>query len=541
MTSVRRIDVAIAGTALAACEGEAAPTPLTALPGSRARRNALTALVSVLVFLLIAFSTGFEHGGGPMDEGTLLLYPEMIQRGAVPYRDFETFYGPGNPYFLAAVYSLFGTNIVVEGMVGLFYRVVILIALFGITRRWGTPIATLCTLMSGLLLLPLSIVAFAWFGAVACALSFIWVMAEAGQPWRYFGGGLLAALALTFRPDLGPAVVMAALVLIWPLSQSLRLKFVFGAAVGLIPFAVVTVVAGPEQVFNNIFLYPVIRSGPARRIPFFSAHPLLVRLFIVIVLAAIANIVAGILAVRAHREGRRERVLLAFALFGASVLPQAWQRLDLAHLLFVAFLVIGLLPLSLFSVVARRVENRKEGWLALGSASTVTFLVVAIAPYLASMSLTSFADALRTSPKGTIFVQRGSRSFPAGYPERVIQIGCMLDDLERLSRPGERLFVGPKNLRRTNYNDTFIYHLVPSLRPATYFLEMNPGSANRPGSRLASDVLSADWLILNQEWDSSGEPNRSTESGSAEAADVVKNHFQIVGRYGSFGLLRRKQ
>lgn len=540
MTSVPRIDVDIAGTALAVCGSEPAPAPFPALAGSKARRNALAALVSVLVVLLIAFSTGFEHGGGPMDEGTLLVYPEMIQRGAVPYRDFETFYGPGNPYFLAAVYGVFGTNIVVEGSVGLFYRVVILIALFGITRRWGTPIATLCTLMSGLLLLPLGVVAFAWFGALACALSFLWAMAEAGQPWRYFAGGLLAALALTFRPDLGPAVIMAALVLIWPLSHSLRLKFVLGAAVGLIPFAVVTVVAGPEQVFNNIFLYPVIRSGPARRVPFSAADPLLVRLFIAMALAALANIVAGILAVRAHREGRRERVLLAFALLGAGVMPQAWQRLDLAHLLFVAFLVIGLLPLSLFSVVVRLVENRKEGWLALASASAVAFLVVAIAPYLANMTLLSFSDALRTSPQGTIFVQRGSRSFPGGYPERVIQIGRMLDELERLSRPGERLFVGPKNLRRTNYNDTFIYHLVPTLRPATYFLEMNPGSANRPGSRLASDVLSADWLVLNREWDSSGEPNRSTESGSAEAADVVKNHFEIVGTYGSFGLLRRK-
>jgi hypothetical protein len=153
----------------------------------------------------------------------------------------------------------------------------------------------------------------------------------------------------------------------------------------------------------------------------------------------------------------------------------------------------------------------------------------------------AYDEALRTTPAGSLFVQRGSRSFPVGPVERVISIGRMLDDLERLSKPGERLFVGPKNLRHPTYNDTFIYHLVPSLRPATYFLEMNPLSANRPGSRLASDVMSADWLVLNREWDVSDEPKNSNESGSTDAAHAARDHFQVVGQYGSFALLRRKR
>lgn len=498
------------------------------------------AMAACLLVLLIPLSTGFHHGGGPMDEGTLLVYPEMIQRGAVPYRDFETFYGPGNPYVLAAVYTAFGTNIGVERTVGLIYRVLILVAIFGITRRWGTAIATGCMLLSGLLMLPMYVIAYAWFGAVACALFFVWAMARAEEPWRCLLGGSLAGLAMTFRPDVGPAVLLAALVLIQPLPNSLRLKFALGIAIGLIPFAAVTVVAGLEQVFNNVFLYPVIRSGPARRIPFSLAQPFVVRFFLIVALAAVVNVVAGILAVRAHRTGRRERVLLAFALLGAGVLPQAWQRLDLAHLLFVAFLVIGLLPLSLFSIAVRRGENRRQGWVALGSALVVMFLVSATAPFLLKMNVVAFAEALQTAPAGSLFVQRGSRSFPVGPPERVINIGRMLDHLERLSKPGERLFVGPKNLVHPAYNDTFIYHLVPSLRPATYFLEMNPLSANRPGSRLASDVLGADWLVLNREWDAGGDPKYATESG-VHAAEVVRDHFEFVGGYGSYGLLRRKR
>jgi hypothetical protein len=46
-----------------------------------------------------------------MDEGMLLVYPELIAHGKLPYRDFETFYGPGNLWKLAGSYAVFGAQI----------------------------------------------------------------------------------------------------------------------------------------------------------------------------------------------------------------------------------------------------------------------------------------------------------------------------------------------------------------------------------------------------------------------------------------------
>lgn len=494
-----------------------------------------------LLILLLPFSARFQHNGGAMDEGTLLVYPELVQRGAVPYRDFETFYGPANPYVLAAIYSIFGTNIYVERTVGLAYRMVILVALFGLTRRWGTPIATGCMLLAGFLLLPLGLPAFAWQGAVACALCFIWVMATPGGNWRCPLGGLLAGLALTFRADIGPAVILATWVLLQPLSSSQRLRFAFGAVIGLTPFAALLLLSGPEQMFNNLFLYPVILCAPGRRLPLFSAEPYLVRIFFAQIVAAAVNILVWFLAVRARPKEWRNRALLALALLGAGVIPQAWQRVDVYHVMFVAFLIFGILPLTVFSLVSQRIGHRAPTWCALGATLLVAAFMGAIAPRLPELALVCFRQALQTRPEGSEFVHQGQRSFPVFSPERVVAIGRMVADIERLSKPGERLFVGPGDLRRTNYCDTFIYHLLPKLRPASYFLEMNPLSANRPGSRLASDIMSADWLVLNHEWDFTDEPNRSTEYGSPEAANMVKNHFRFVGPYGTFGVFRRKR
>ena len=116
----------------------------------------------------------------------------------------------------------------------------------------------------------------------------------------------------------------------------------------------------------------------------------------------------------------------------------------------------------------------------------------------------------------------------------------MLNQLDRMATPGQRLFVGPADLRRTNYNDTFIYYLMPQLHPATYFLEMNPLSANRPHSRLAADVATADWLILDHRWDVWKEPNESVKYGSDAPTQVVINQFQMCGQFGNYGLFRRR-
>lgn len=500
------------------------------------RRHWIVLAIGLLV-LLIPFSTNFQHGGGPMDEGILLVYPEMIQRGAVPYRDFEFCYGPTTMYLLAGIYEIFGTNIAVERTVGLLYRAVILVALFALTRRWGTAMATGCMLIAGCLLLPLGVVAYAWLGAMACALSFIWVMASAKSNLRCLWGGILASLAISFRQDAGPAVLLAACVLLQPHSGRLRLKFVLGGAIGLIPFIVLFFVAGPEPLFNELFLYPVFRMS-GRRIPFSSAEPFLVWLFFAQVFAAAISIVAAIFALRSSRLAR-DRVLLALALLGAGLLLQAWQRLDLHHVLYVAFLTSGILPVSLLTLCSRRPKETPPVGLALSAAAIVALILCAIAPVLPRAVLARFAEALQTTPAGSAFVHQNGRSFPVGPPGKAVIIDRMLDQLEELSKPGDRLFVGPEDLRGTVYCDTYLYHLMPKLQPATYFLEMNPGSANRPGSRLASDIASADWLILNSEWTSPSGANGLTAEGPDEAGNVVRDHFRPVGRYGSFTLFAR--
>jgi len=83
--------------------------------------------------------------------------------------------------------------------------------------------------------------------------------------------------------------------------------------------------------------------------------------------------------------------------------------------------------------------------------------------------------------------------------------------------------------------------MEPQLAPATYFLEMNPGSANAPNSRLPRDVANADWVILNRRWDFLNESNRSIQLGASDPNQIVRQNFDFWSESGSYLLFRNKK
>ena len=101
-----------------------------------------------------------------------------------------------------------------------------------------------------------------------------------------------------------------------------------------------------------------------------------------------------------------------------------------------------------------------------------------------------------------------------------------------MSKPGDRLLVGTSDLRKTPYSEAFIYYFFPELRPGTYYIEMDPGVANREGSRLASDVASSDVVVLSSIWDRWDEPNDSRKVGSDRPNQVLHRLFMQPGDYG---------
>src|ERR1700730_17826289 len=125
------------------------------------------AFILMAALLALALWPSFQSPAPPEDEGIALVYPEMFLKGRLPYRDFETIYGPGNLLVLSAAYSIFGTNISVERAIGLIYRLLILLGIFGIAQRWDSIAALGCALLAAIMLGGTQLFANTWFAALA--------------------------------------------------------------------------------------------------------------------------------------------------------------------------------------------------------------------------------------------------------------------------------------------------------------------------------------------------------------------------------------
>ena len=406
--------------------------------------------------------------------------------------------------------------------------------------------------LMGVLLAFTGLYAGPWIAAVAFALCSLWMIAKVGSPGRCFAGGMFAGMAILCRADLGPAVVVSALPVFLSMPRKRKYRYLIGAVLTLLPLGWLMIVVGPGQLAHSLFLFPVFRLNSARRLPILFAESYLVYLLCVHLLVSALNLAAGIVAVRREPAQMRGRLLLAVALLGLGLTHYALQRFDFNHMLFSLFLSLSLLPLSIFVLLPAKtgtVFARIRPGLALFIAFTamqvgLSQFCLLYYKWLSEGLKHPFAREVSTKHHDSdlgIFIRQHGRSFSFRTEEEAGTTESMLTELDKLSSPGQRLFVGPGDLRRTNFNDTYIYYLMPQLRPATYFLEMNPFSANAANSRLGSDVKSADWLVLNRAWDYWDEANDSRQLGPDGPNVVVREEFDVIGEYGLCLLYRNKR
>jgi hypothetical protein len=509
-------------------------------------KRTVVAALAVMAVTVALFLPSFGRAGPEMDEGLLVAYPTFVLDGDVPGRDFTTFYGPGGPWLIAGAFEAFGPSVTTERAVGLAFRLVVVLSLFAIALPWGRGVAIASAVTATLLMLHLGLAAFAWYGALALALAGLALLsrslvatgdrAAAALP---FAAGVCSGLASAFRWDFAVAVAVSALPLVLGIAPRLRVRYAAGAAVGLIPVVVWLALLGldgAERILSDLRA-----QLPGRRLPLPDLGYTDGQLLWATIGAAALVLLTGLELVRSRREPS-DRLVLALGLFVLALLPGALERADQPHIVYIGCLAVPLLPIAGAELLGRSpggpaAIKPRPLWLAgLGVVSLLAVVAVV------HQSGASFRDLVLNLPGDTVEdfeVEHRGRSFPIDSESVAGRVNALLPEVESATSPGDSLFVGPRNLRRSNFNDTFLYFLLPDLRPASFYTEMNPWQANRPGSGLARDLRGADVLILTARYDDWDEPNASSELGSTAPSNVVERRFCLRAREGSYRLLER--
>ena len=519
-----------------------------------------------LVLLAIAIPLrGLYRGtGSSMEEGFMLVFPKRMLGGDVPNVDFLHLYGPGSLHTLMGWYSVFGYTLGSQRTFGLLQHVGLIFGAYALCRAWGHRIAVISAITVTLLVItPIGLSALAWEGAVALALWAVVFGVRAlhvegrERTWCLAAMGALAGFALTFRPDLVIALGLALAFLLWR-ARAWRAPLV-GALVGAIPMWIHLAVAGIGPSWRGMVADPVkylrpgrelprppsfghidgalqaVVEGPADapwwRLPALAANHQLFFWFWLVVIAAF-----GVTATAAwlwFRRGRtpQRAALLAGALLGLGMLPPALQRPDSTHLAWGSCVTMAMVAPLVVELLALRTEPWSLLRRDLVAAALITVVFLVICPFYTYRTYLLYTRISVGNKPGGFEVSRDERRFFFGNEALRQASQSAIDDLERLSTPGQRLLVGPADLSRTIYSDVAFYFMFPELTPATFYIEMDPGLADREGSSLASDVESADWVLLTNFWTGWFEPNASSIFGSDAPNQAVANNFCLVGNY----------
>ena len=502
----------------------------------------LLALVVALPLLIM-----FGSNGATMEEGSLLIGGELVLKGQIPNADFEHLYGPGDLWTLAGAFAVFGVSITVERLVGLLYRILLLWALYRIGKSVSPAVAFGSALLGWILILPFGLIAYSWIAAISFAVAALSVaISETATKRQWFISGLLAGMALLYRADLILVIVVGLGWLAWQSNKEHRVAAIKGLALGVSPYLVHVVTAGPWTVIEGMFIDPVIRLRSGRTLPvppnwndssdFFarlddlatSANPgfglghasQLSLLFWILLIAAVISLV---LAWRSKRTA-----LIAFSLFAVASTPQLLQRPSPNHIRFVGVIIFT----SLLVTVANHLKNRVSG--SVVSIALFVLLVI-VAPYhIGRVSADVYWQVFSSDEQLTL--EHEGRNIPVEDNLYRQEVQNLFRELDSVAQSGESVFIGPRDLTRTNYSETWLYHLLPQYVPGSYHLEMNPGLANREGGRLAEDIEGTDWVILTSRFDGWNEPNSSVNSGSSASEEVVDNQFCLIYQSTNYSL-----
>lgn len=549
------------------------PTPTTFVTGAAAHprlalrwssRRSWAAVAAISAPVLVALPALLRGVGATMEEGFMLVFPERVAKGDIANVDFLHLYGPGSLHALAGWFAAFGTTLTSERMFGLFQHLLTITALYALARPWGRRIATSVGMVASLFVLtPIGLQALAWSGGLGlsawCAVLALRAM-HRGRRRDHLVAGLVGGLALTFRPDMVIAVALVLGISVARATWRRRGATVVGLVVGATSLWVHLVQAGPGRVIRGMIIEPVVdlRAGralprppswshldgalqiiaekvaPSWPLPHVAESKQLFVWFFLLPVSAVFVLAVGLLRRRVHADPAarsRALVLIVVGALSVGLLPQAIQRPDSAHLLWVAAVPWPFMIPAVVEFVRLRRPGSQPVVRRLVAAFVMAVLVLVVTPsYTARTWVALASDSIRgVAPE--FEVSRHGRNFYLGDERPYLASRAVIADLDRLSRPGERLFVGPVDLRSTVYSDAFFYHLFPELDPATYFIEMDPGIANVEGSRLAADVRSADWLVLTRFWAGWIEPNDSVVFGPDEPNRVVEDDFCLRGSY----------
>lgn len=493
---------------------------------------------------------------GVYDEGIVLTGALRTLAGDIPHRDYYSVYGPGQNYIVAAIFQIFGKDIMAARIYSLLVNVAIVSCAFLLTFRrisW-ISVALLLTLVLFLLsgwqayLYPIYPV------ILLSLVSSIFLIPRSDKDMSLIGvalAGAFTGIAALFRYDGGffilighflAIVVISARLAQGEVSKNIFIKclvYALASAFVFFPFAISYLsVASFLDFYHDIFDYSLKYYGSMRGLPFprltdIFQRPLDLAVYYPLIVLFIASIeVFGSRPWPGSSSVDRERFPLIVVMMTLSIALylKGIVRVSPIHMM------MSSIPASvLLAAVVDRIATRGHKRLAI-----VLTCIAALAPSLgAARELKLNIENTNRSLIGWLAnpapLERSCTTLenlsPVLIPAKYQAVANFVKDHSKAS---ERIFVGLQRHDKIFINSVFLYYLTDR-QPGTHWHHFDPGLQTREDVQrlMIADLEknSVRWVIRESSFDSIVEPNGSAESSGVHLLDnYLLENFRPVAR-----------
>ena len=524
------------------------------------------------------------------DEGILLTGTMGTMAGQVLHRDFNYYYGPAQFYFLAALFKMFGTSVLVERLTDTSLCAGLVATQYLLARKFcGRALAFGAVFVCMVWVVGSEITESLMYPALCLlALWTAWLIlpvADERQQRRHaLGAGFLTAIMFFVRYDMGlgtvAASLVAAVIMMWlqepgsgrsprRLFATLIGPYLAAFAITVTPAAIAYLAVAPLHDFlYDVVFYMAKYYSLGRGTPF--PKPQLgptfgyIAIYLLPLIVALGFWVVAPWVIAGKKTAANESaaqtpdwVNLLVALGAAA--GMVWMK----GLVRVGGGVIqGFMVCVLLACILLQHRTALNVWLRGVLIATVAlFVLTAISSAKVELFYPSQSHGpMHLKPMVINWILTPNRQPPSpafrGWCDEGTPITrgfCFLLDEDHIStvrylnahtRPGDYLYVGLDHHDRIFINDTITYFAVQRL-PAVHWVQFDPFLQNR--ADIQQEMIGElerhkpPYIVLDSEFDNASEPNGSSfHSGVFLLDDYISSHYVFTKRFGEMTILERR-
>lgn len=494
----------------------------------------------------------------PFDEGITLVCADMIQHGAVPYRDFLTIYGPTQLLLLAFLFKIFGTYLQLAHLYIIFLHAVVATVIFYLAYKlcrnkrisvfiWIVGVSCLAPRMGAS---ASSMWPFMVFGALSM-LFFIWFIEK-----RCFRDIILAALFASIgflgRFEMG-LYLMACEIFIIIVYGTFRYLLPYVITMSILPATFIIYLAN-EGALKNLWeclklpYTTTIRFGQnnfplpcvdLKQIFYGSLFFITVNQhYIPVITYAVTAACILYLNIKKRMDPVKTATLLFITLAGVIIFPYAYFGANVTHTMPVIFPALILAAYIFQEAMNKREDSRAFKYFIRISAILIAFLLV----LLFIKNTDKYIKNVLVKPFTKKIIYLGTKRGGSYVPEEDVRpFSDVVDFIEKNTAPDEKIFIGFES-----HSDLFqggepmVYFLSGRL-PATKHFVMFPGAVNEePVQREMIESLKDVRVILLASEGKIVYEYSKGRSGSGILDDYIRNNYRFDRKIGKYSIYLKR-